>query len=303
MKTKLFRGCCYSVLLGVCSCVGAIKNDLPIDSVFSDQPCDYDDISIEKEALNLTRSPGGQKLIDYVKNKYEVTVVGRQCLFYPAKNAKRLVISFGYGGVGNVNYFLWSWFWRNDEAWDGTAYLFVRDLDDTWYFGNKNKSYVEDYSSIINYFMQLTKVPKEHVFAVGLSMGGAVAVFYSVLLKLRGALVINPVLDKRLCALEICPRNWRELISKCCWRDVFELIKSCDELPRVSLLFGTEKFDEFSAYSVIDAFKKQSAKIIIRHANVKDHVLLKSLNISRSFIDNEIEYLDQESIQLGKIES
>lgn len=90
--------------------------------------------------------------IAYVKSKYEQSFYGIDVLFYPAKNPQRLYILCNGATVGK--YTMWSWFWRDDEAWEDTAYLFLKDDAIRWYLGTQEEPLADTYCAIIATVME-----------------------------------------------------------------------------------------------------------------------------------------------------
>ena len=112
------------------------------------------------------------KKIEYIKAKYEHTMFGKEFLFYPAQEPKRLLIFFN--GATKNRYMMFSWFWNDKEIWKDTAYLFLKDDTTCWYLGNNEISLIEDFSRIINHhisFCKLTKTKYSRLAAQWAHMG------------------------------------------------------------------------------------------------------------------------------------
>jgi hypothetical protein len=207
-----------------------------------------------------------QEKIAYVKQKYEHVFAQKEYLFYPAKNPKSLVIVFT-SAVKN-KYEMWSWFWKDTEDWQDEAYLFLKDDDFCWYLGNDKQSFVEAYKNIINQHIALTKVPKDHVFTIGGSMGGYAAIFYAATLGLGGTVAYNPQVNKASNS-----RTLRYALENTGnrWQDLDTVLASCEKLPMLALTFGDFSKDLFAAYTIIDLFKIKKSLIILRHVALPGH--------------------------------
>lgn len=220
----------------------------------------------------------------YIKDHYECTLFDQQHLFYPAKNAKRLLIFFT-GAVKN-RYSMWSWFWRDDEAWQDTAYLFVKDDSLCWYLGNNERSLVEDYKELIAYYMWQTGVSRDAVYTIGASMGGYGALFYATALGFKGAIVLNPQVTKAY-ASHFSIDNTQDR-----WLNLDEHITLASTVPHLSLVACLEKSDQLAGYTLIDTYKAKLATMIIR----RDQSILHtgSSVFTKSFIEREVAFFEQQ---------
>lgn len=236
-----------------------------------------------------------QEKMCYVLNKYEHKMHGKESLYFPAKNAKRLVIIFA--AVKKHVYNMWSWFWKDDENWKNTAYLFLKDDDTTWYLGNNKQSFVEDYCKIITSFIDTSRVPKDHVFTFGGSMGGYAALFYATILELGGAVIYNPQVNKKCNNIGSRPRYGIEKAENR-WQDLDEVVKKQKKMPRISLVFGSYPHDQCAAYDLIETVKtKTDSLFVMRHITLPNHVI----KLTKDFIEKEIAYLDQPAPKIEAI--
>jgi len=228
--------------------------------------------------------------VNYIKKKYEHTIYKKKCLFYPAKNPKRLLISF-CGAVRGI-YSKFSWFWRNDENWQDTAYLFVRDDQLTWYLGNNKKDMVQDFANLIRYFMAKCKLKPEQVFVVGGSMGGYGALLYATLLGLRGALLLNPQVNRT------CNYANRFAIARSegRWKDLDAIVAASAYVPSVSLIYGHYAQDQAAGEALVKVLKTKAPLTII-HRHPSPHHGIDTV-FSKKFIEREIEYIEQQTVDL-----
>jgi hypothetical protein len=224
--------------------------------------------------------------INYIKHKYEHTLFHKQHLFYPARKAESLIVIFT-SAVKN-KYEMLSWFWRDGENWGKEAYLFLKDEDLCWYLGNDNQSFVEDYSSIINYYIKISNVRRDRVFTIGGSMGGYAAIYYATILGLGGVVAFNPQVNKKSndlqtrFALQNTGRQWQDLDS---------VVASYDKVPMISLLFGEFVKDLYAAYSLLDVFKTKRSLVVFRHVALDKH---KGLNITKKYILGDLKFLKEQ---------
>lgn len=246
----------------------------------------YDDqFSIENE---IFRGPGWA---DYVKSKYEKTLYGKQCVYFPAKSPRRLVINFSFFGD---KYMMWSWFWEQKEDWDTTAYLFLKDVTRSWYCGTHDQPLINDYMNIITHFINLSGVSPEHVFTVGISMGGYAAILYASLLELKGAIVDLP---------QITPEIWNAhainvdpnviIRPDIAWVDLDRLLMGCKKVPHISMHYGNCQADYLAAYKLIDILKARKSVFTVRRSLMPGHW---GNALTDSFIEREIDYIDTQEL-------
>jgi len=225
-----------------------------------------------------------KNLIQYVLNKYQHKICNRDCLFYPAKNPKRLLISFN--GVAKNKYMMWSWFWKEDENWDDTAYLFLKDDDTCWYLGNNQQSFVQDYSTIINHFIAQCKISNENVFTIGGSMGGYAAIFYATTLGLKGAIAINPQVDRKSWKLKV--RGFDDIGRQ--WRDLQQVVGSSQKIPFISLIYSYHIRDKSAGNILLETLKEKGALTLLRRHNSREHT--GDAGITKEFVEGEIRYFE-----------
>jgi len=225
--------------------------------------------------------------IHYVLQKYERKIRNRECLFYPAKNPKRLCIFFT--GLKKNTYIMWSWFWDQHENWQDTAYLFIKDDDACWYLGNHKKSFIDDYSAIIKHFMDICKLSRKNVFAIGGSMGGYAAIFYATLLQLRAVIAINPQVQKANQKL----RDFSDIGDR--WQELEKFVKSSNYVPDISLIYSRSPRDEANGHALLNVLKNKGSLVILRRHNSPHHT--GGANLTKKFVESEIAYFEnQESM-------
>jgi hypothetical protein len=223
--------------------------------------------------------------LTYIKKKYELTLFDKQHLFYPATQAKRLVIIFT--GAQKNKYAMWSWFWNDEENWKDTAYLFLKDDDFCWYIGNNKKSFIEDYSKIIVHYISAAGLQANQAIAVGSSMGAYGAVLYACLLGLKGAIALNPQVNKT--SNEIARYAIQNTEDR--WIDLDRFVSSCEQVPCISLIFTYNICDEAASYALIDALKVKAQLLIVRRFPSPHHYVAP-LVFSKNFLTEEINYFE-----------
>ena len=230
----------------------------------------------------IAQERGASEKIEYVKNKYQQTLFGQDCLFYPATNPERLWILFG-GRSLNL-YTMWSWFWREDEQWENTAYLFLKDDSFSWYLGSPTDSLIENSSNIIKHFTDKCGLSNDHVFSIGHSMGGYAALFYGITLGFKGIFAFRPQIDW-LNALRYFAVS--ELSS--IWQDIDFLLKQSNKPPYIYIQYGEFPPDKDAALKLVNVMKEKESIGIIQKTMNTNHV---GFNPTKEFIKRTLDYFD-----------
>lgn len=205
--------------------------------------------------------------MNYVRSKYEHTLFNKTCLFFPAKNPKRLVISFAYVSRGKPLYSAWSWFWQEDEQWVDTAYLFLYDQrGDFWYVNNSDTDKTEEqFIALITYVIQKLGISTEQVFTFGTSMGGYGALYYAITLDCKGAILFNPQIKKECAWPAGNPSGWGfSLQAEKNFKDIATLIRQTKKMPFVSLNIGSFGPDVCSATELMKVILEKKTFAILR---------------------------------------
>lgn len=240
------------------------------------------------EGNNLrTPNTAAAQLYAYIKTKYQHIINGRECIYYPAANPKRLVITFGYAIVDR--YAMWTWFWRKDEQWIDTAYLFLKDDDLCWYLGNNAKPAFDDYCHMINHFVQLSGVPKDHVFTAGGSMGGYAAILFATVLEFKGAIVDIPTVRRDIWQT-YQPPNTTKIKSQDRWIDLDAVLARHKTVPLISLHHGRNKADVVAAHALFDVIIDRSPLIIYRTTSKSAHSVF---TITKASLEADIAYMER----------
>lgn len=208
---------------------------------------------------------GNSQLIEYVKNKYEQSRHGIEYLLYPAQNPRRLFILFN--GATPGKYTMWSWFWRADEAWDDTAYLFLKDDDIRWYLGSVDVPKTTLYCDIINHVMQSLSLKPSQVCTIGHSMGGYAALYYGLQLHVGCVYVFRPQVTWEAAALYYSVKKLRDI-----WVDIDLLAQNQEILPRLYLQYGEFLPDKLGAHALIDTYTEKQGLMFVEHTNHSEHL-------------------------------
>ncbi len=234
---------------------------------------------------------GDHEKIQYAMKKYEQKINSMDFLLYPAKNPKRLIVLFTWVSR-DKHYGMWSWFWNDEENWDSTAYLFLYDPTITWFLGKDGHSLVKTYSEIINQCIKKSNLGNEHVFTVGISMGGYAALYYATLLNLKGAIAICPQID-RASACTDQGLSWeigRGIDRN--FQDLDQFLANKVYTPAISLNLSGAGQDCLAAAKLIDAVKQKKSLLVFRKKAGSSH---GALGVTRKFIEQEIDFLDREN--------
>ena len=208
----------------------------------------------------------GNKIpIAYVKSKYEQTMHGIEYLFYPAKDPQQLWVLFN--GATPGKYTMWSWFWRDDEAWDTIAYLFLKDDDIRWYLGSAERPKTEVYSDIIMAAMASLGLDSSQVCMVGHSMGGYAALYYGLLLSAGSVYVFRPQVTWEAAVTYYSIKKLRDV-----WVDIDTLVQSVPLVPILYLQYGEFLPDKLSGQALVNAYLERRSVIMTEHTMHTDHI-------------------------------
>lgn len=226
--------------------------------------------------------------MNYIKRKYEHTLFGKEHLFYPAKNPRRLLVVFnGAGAIGR--YSMFSWYWKDDEQWSDTAYLFLRDDELCWYLGNNQSDFVQDYSNLIKHYIDVCKLKNDSVFTIGGSMGGYGALFYATVLGLKGVIAVNPQANKA--SNDITRFGINNTGNR--WQDLDMVIKNSTTAPSVFLIYGNDPRDIAASDSLIEVLKEKAPVLIIRRHESEKHAIAR-LIFSKELIEDGISFIEKQ---------
>jgi predicted esterase len=221
-------------------------------------------------------------LIFYIKSKYEISIAGIDCLFYPARHPKRLYIFCNGATAGK--YTMWSWFWRDDEAWEDTAYLFLKDDDIRWYLGTAQKPLTDAYCTLITTIMKRCGLTPDQTFAVGHSMGGYAAIHFTLRLGLRAVFALRPQIDWASAAQYFSVKKLRDM-----WIDLDQLLLHSPHKPMVYLQYGEFGPDKDAGRIFLHALLEKNAFVILEKTANLSHT---GYHPTKAYIETTLAYME-----------
>lgn len=213
----------------------------------------------------VVETRGLSPLIMYVKSNYEHSQYGIEYLVYPAKDPKKLWILFN--GATPGRYTMWSWFWRDDELWDDTVYLFLKDDDIRWYLGSEDHPKTDAYLNIITSVMHSFGLDPSQVCTIGHSMGGYAALYYGLLLHAGYTYVFRPQVTWDAAVTYYSVKKLKDL-----WVDIDALVLTQDSVPRLYLQYGEFMPDRLSGKALVDAYAEKHGIFIVERTEHPEHV-------------------------------
>jgi hypothetical protein len=183
---------------------------------------------------------------------------------------------------------MWTWFWRKDEKWTDTAYLFLKDDDLCWYLGNNAKPAFDDYCCMINHFVRLCGVPKNKVYTAGGSMGGYGAILFATVLGFKGAIVDIPTVTRDIWRTHQ-PPNTTKISSQDRWVDLDAVLAPYEKVPLISLHHGRNNADVLAAHALLDVIIDRAPLIIYRTTSKSAHSVF---TITKASLEADIAYIE-----------
>jgi hypothetical protein len=220
--------------------------------------------------------------IAYVKNKYERTFEGIDYLFYPAHHTKRLYIFCNGATVGK--YTMWSWFWQDDEAWDETAYLFLKDDTIRWYLGTIEAPLTETYCALIRSVIAQCGITEKQTYTIGHSMGGYAAIHFALRLGLGGVFALRPQIDWEYGTQFFSIKKLKGL-----WVDLDQHLLQSPCVPRAYLQFGEFGPDKGAGLKFLNALIEKHAFVILEKTNNASHT---GYHPTKEHIESTLTYLE-----------
>ena len=227
---------------------------------------------------------------DYVREKYGFSMFGFDGIYYPSPNAKRLVVFFS--SMGKDRFDRYSWFWEQDEVWNYTAYLFLKDDSFHYFQGDDTKPLRESIKRIINHHMLLASVDNQSVYMVGNSMGGYAAIFFAFYLNAKAAIVSNPQVNFRSSQMHHF-LNWERHIREVGtqWYDLDLFVRKYISKPHVYIEFGNYMADKCAGKDLVQALMEEECLVVVRRTNWTGHTVDALL---KSTIENAIHFFEME---------
>lgn len=230
----------------------------------------------------------GKELFNKVSQKYEFTIYNQKCLFYPAKKPQRLIVIFSYA---NEAYSMWSWFWKDDESWKDTSYLFLTDYNGSWYLGRDPKDGVEQsYLNIIEHFRVASGLHLKSVYTVGSSRGGYGALYYGIMLGVKGAIVYNPQVD-----IESSTKApWYEhfVLTKPWFKELHTFIGDKLEFPIIFFNVSSYIKDFLAAEKFINVLMKKNCYFMYRKIDKDFHGGADMFGVTKEEVTRQILFME-----------
>jgi len=228
----------------------------------------------------------------YIFRHYEHQHGGKDYLVFPVcgRRPQRLLVIFS-GNVGRKTYNRYSWYWDEQEQWQGdTVCLFLNDIDSHWYVGRAGSQERTVYRDIILRVMQQHCLPASAVITVGGSMGGYAAILYAVELGLRAAIAVHPQLCFRS-ALRYKEGSWEASLRECGenFRDLSDEIFRHNQRPVIYLEHGDCEADLVGFDDLLAALRRRESLAILRKTANSGHL---TDNPSRRQIDALVTFIE-----------
>jgi len=242
-------------------------------------------------SLSISQATSGAKFDrSYVRLNYGATVDGCDYLYYPSASPKRLIVNFS--SMGKDRFDRYSRYWDESQKWESdTAYLFFKDDSYKYYIGDDDFPKTGVYLRLIKQFLAINKLSPQQTFSVGGSMGGYGALYYAMLMGMRGVIVAAPQTTLR--AMEAHKfRNWikHARSTGAQWRDIDMLCHSTGNFPYLYVEYGTYSADSLAVDTVLEEYKKNNTLVLVRKAGWADHTVDSVL--SKELVDNTIDYFE-----------
>lgn len=231
---------------------------------------------------------------DYVRNKYKVGMLGIEGVYFPSVNAKRLMVFFS--SMGKDRFDRYSWFWNEDEIWEETAYLFIKDDSFHYFLGTDDKPMKDSVRKVIEYHQVLSNTTSESTFMVGGSMGGYAAIYFAFYTKSRAAIVANPQItykSARMHQFQNWERSIRETGSQ--WYDLDDFSKKYEDKPAVYIEYGNYMADKKGCECLINALIEEDCLVIIRKEKWEGHTVN---SLFKNTIENAVSFIEKEPRRL-----
>lgn len=230
---------------------------------------------------------------EYVRRKYKVAMLGVEGVYFPARKPKRLLVFFS--SMGKNRYDRYSWFW-DDEQWEETSYLFIKDDTFHYFLGTDEKPMKDSVRKVIEYYQNESSITSAETYMVGTSMGGYAAIYFSFYMKVKAAIVANPQITFRATQMHYF-RNWERQIREIGtqWCDLDVLTTRSEYKPAIYLEYGDYPADRKGCEALIYSLIEQHCLLIIRKEDWKDHTVN---SLFRHTIESAISFFEVEPNRL-----
>lgn len=209
---------------------------------------------------------------EYIVNNYQRIYKEKSYLIYPANKPSRMLVLFS-GYINYISYNRFSWYFDEFEKWEGdTLYLFLNDPSLHWYVGESGKPEAAIYEEIIKKTAADYGIERNSIYAVGASMGGYAALYFSFSMGLAGCIAVHAQLSKKSAA-RYGIDNWYRKINDCGHQfiDVDDLIARSVHSPMVYLEAGRHPSDDFNLDRVVTELSKKNCVFAVERVSSLDH--------------------------------
>jgi hypothetical protein len=213
------------------------------------------------------------------------TVLGQEVIYIPAKAESNGLLVFFSAMNLRRKYDRINWF-KTEESRGGFSFLFLNNLGYDYYLGNDIKPYFHTFEKIIRRFAKY-ELNSNNIYTIGSSMGGYAAIYYAFKMKLKGAIVGVPQVNKRF-ALMHTHKNWIKAINSTGsqWVDLDILLNQPHlDLPKLYLEYGNYPADKYAALSLVEIYQNRSGLLITRKAAGNEHTYFMSPEIITSTVN------------------
>lgn len=228
---------------------------------------------------------------EYIRKNYGKSINGCDFIYYPASHAKRLIVNFS--SMGKDRFDRYSHYWDETQQWDNdSAYIFFKDDDFKYYLGDDNNPKTNTYIRLIKQFLILNGLSADQAFTVGGSMGGYAALYYAMIMGLRGALVCAP--QTTLKAMQAHRySNWikHARATGTQWQDLDMMVHRSLKNTFIYIEHGSYEADILAVEALTNEFRKKDTLVIARRAGWKEHTVDKIL--SKDIIEKTILYFEK----------
>lgn len=214
-------------------------------------------------------TPSAESSVDIV-NKYNASRDGVDALIISAPHPVRAIVSFSSMNPGKFE--RWSWFHERHLAGWNELYIVLKDDSQHYYLGTDDAPLSIRHHKFISAVLNEFGVPTGRTYAVGSSMGGYAALYYSFWLGFAGAIAVNPQTDyasARRHRLQNWERQIRQTGSQ--WVDLRDYIFRTSHLPKLHIEHGDHPADHSAAESLINALNERRTSYTRKFLNDAEH--------------------------------
>jgi hypothetical protein len=225
---------------------------------------------------------------EYVRKKYGIAMLGIEGCFFPAQNAKRLCVFFS--SMGKDRYDRYSWYWKENEIWEDTAYLFIKDDSFHYFLGTDEKPMKDSVRKVVEHYQKISNTNASQTYMVGGSMGGYAAIYFAFYLRGKAAIVLNPQINYKSARMHQY-KNWERAIREMGgqWYDLEDFVKKFETKPGVYIEYGNYPADKKACEALIFSLIEEQCHLIVKKENWEGHTVNALI---KTTIENAINYFE-----------